>query len=145
MISSVRTLIIGLFALFLSAGLIGCAVFSQTASATPSDGMDQKQGLHTHHHHEWMPQGEHADPASDHHGGDSSSCDSCKQTVANRAVTAPDKTDTGAAFPLPVFVIPAALSLDAVAFRPARTDWPPGLDPPLRPSTLTHQKISLLI
>lgn len=146
MIASFRTAALSLFAFLLSAGLIGCAVYSQSAEAAPAASMEAGHDLHGHHQHEaMMHASDDSAPMGHHQGGDRSSCDSCTQTVTSRAIATPDKADTASSFPLPVFVIPARLSLEASAIMPDNEAWPPGLDPPLRPSTLTHQKISLLI
>ncbi|MEQ9316163.1 MAG: hypothetical protein RLN72_09935 [Henriciella sp.] len=146
MIATLRIAVLSLFALLLSAGLIGCAIFSQSAGAAAPGVAETGQDAHSHHHHVGMAhQTDDSAPMGHHQDGDPSSCDSCTQTVASRSIAAPDKSDTGSSFPLPVFVIPVTLSLEAAAFTPESEDWPPGLDPPLRPSTLTHQKISLLI
>jgi len=47
--------------------------------------------------------------------------------------------------PVPVLVTPASVTFVDSADVPRRTIWPPGDEPPTRPLTLTHLKISLLI
>jgi hypothetical protein len=142
MVTSLRLLGLSLLALFVSAGLIGCAVFSAGAStpAEPAPAMPAMEH-HEHDHAHHMASDEPA-PAHDHGSED---CEGCARSLLNRISIAPDLAPVFEKLPAPVFVIPAALQFDAEKDIPERAEWPPGDEPPICPDTLTHQKISLLI
>ena len=142
MVTSLRLLGLSLLALLVSAGLIGCAVFSAGAS-TPAEMMSVMPAMerHQHDHAHHMAPGDPA-PAHDHGSED---CEGCDRSLLNRISIAPDLTPVFEQLPAHVFVIPAAMQFDAEKDIPDRAVWPPGDEPPIRPDTLTHRKISLLI
>jgi len=146
MTALLRLAILGFFALCLSAGLLGCSVFAQTAGAVEASSHVAPTAHHAHDHH-----AQPADPANPpvghaHHGDDGAlGCEACDQSLVNRASATPDKALDGSSFPLPRLVVPARLQLEPPSQAVQQTDWPPGLDPPLRGLTLIQQKISLLI
>ena len=142
MTTSLRLFGLSLLALFVSAGLMGCAVFSSGAAtpvetSPPSAVMDHHQSDHAHHMSVEEPA-----PLHDHGSED---CEDCALSLLNRVSTAPALALAADKLPVPVFAIPAALQFEAEQDIPERASWPPGDEPPIRLNTLTHQKISLLI
>lgn len=142
MTASLRLLGLCLLALFVSAGLVGCAVFSagaaaQTAPSTPTAPIEHHQ-----HGHALHMEADEPPPAHDHGSED---CDGCARSLLNRISIAPELMPVLEKLPATVFIIPAALKFDAQKNIPERASWPPGDEPPIRLNTLTHQKISLLI
>ena len=137
-----RLLLVSLMAALISAGLIGCAVFSASAHAD-ADMPGKAQVNHAHHGHD-MAGSDHAMP--DEGGHQHESCDGCENGLLNRAAISPEAGLATVSIPAPIFIIPAAIALDPAPAAPLLRDrWPPGSGPPSRPNTLTHQKISLLI
>ncbi|WP_084399631.1 hypothetical protein [Henriciella aquimarina] len=137
MMQALRVFLASCLAALISAGLIGCTVFSGAAAAQPAADAGMVMHAHGDMHDMAGPHAGHHDPA------DTSSCEDCNQSLLHRVVTAPDKPVLTDSMPAP-FIVPQALRLDPVIL-PARMAWPPGPTAPLRPLTLTHQKISLLI
>ncbi len=145
MTNAFRFLLVSFLAVLISTGLIGCAVFSASAGETLSAPVAQTPaGMAMHVHHGAHEMAATSDPAPAHDHGDAD-CDGCTQTLLNRVSITPDAGLAPNEVPAPVFIIPLALQLDPQPVMPVRQHWPPGDEAPPRPSTLTHQKISLLI
>lgn len=145
MTAAFRLFLLSLLAVLVSSGLIGCAVFSSTAqgvSAPQVSDAPVMMGMHDHHDGgDFEPA---SDPVQPHDHGDEG-CDSCLQTLLNRASLTPDADLGTFQGPSPVFIIPVALQLDPGPGLYEHDVRPRGAGPPLEPRTLTHQKISLLI
>ena len=144
---NVRIFLLGALAALVSAGLIGCAVFTASAGhmhASPEAPADAAMDMHAHHgaheYHAEMNMAGDQDAPADH-----SDCDGCARSLLNRAATNLDAGVLQDQLPVPVLVTPVSVILVDSAEVPRRAIWPPGDEPPTRPLTLTHQKISLLI
>lgn len=143
MTSVFRLLLMSVFAGLVAAGLIGCAVFSAGVHAQTPPAMTASMD-HDHHAGHAMA-GHEVAPEPGGHDHSHESCDGCENSLLNRATIDLDAAAAPTLVPLPGFIIPAALRLDPPSGFVARRGWPPGKGPPLRPLTLTHQNISLLI
>lgn len=144
MFQPLRLLMTSLLAILVSAGLIGCAVFSADAATAPAgpapvisvhDG-HAEHGMHAMHDNS-VPM-----PAHDH---GSETCDGCGWSLLNRVSISPDSAPLLQKPPVPVFSRPVPVPHGDLPALAAHAVWPPGDEPPIRPQTLTHQKISLLI
>lgn len=146
----IRIFLTGVLSVLVSAGLIGCAVFTASAShahaahsapVTVEAAMSPHHAGHGNHDHHGQPQTD-----GDHHlPKNHSECEGCARTLLNRAATKIDAGMQPDQLPAPVLVVPAAYLFVKSPAGAIRAVWPPGDEPPIRPATLTHQKISLLI
>ena len=143
----VRIFLLSALAALVSAGLIGCAVFTASAGhvhASPQAIADAAMDMHAHNgahgHHAGINMAGDQDAPADH-----SACDGSARTLLNRAAMTLDAGVLQDQLPVPVLVTPASVTFVDSADVPRRTIWPPGDEPPTRPLTLTHLKISLLI
>ena len=138
-----RLLFVNVLAVLAAAGLIGCEVFSASVhQAPPVQEMAMPAGMAGHDHHA----GHAINAEMPGKGGhQNAGCDGCDNSLLNRASITPQAGLAPVSTPAPVFLLAAAPGIDRQPGPAARQNWPPCHGPPLRPNTLTQQKISLLI
>lgn len=142
MMPAFRLLFVNVLAVLAAAGLIGCEVFSARAhQAPPVQEVTMPADMAGHDHHA----GHAAKAGMPVKGGhEHAGCDGCENSLLSRGTNSPD-AGAPLCFPAPVFIIPAVLQLEQWPGPALQHGWPPWPRPPLRPDTLTHQNISLLI